>query len=275
VNEFIAKKINPPGITKKNRFAVFSTIGGIADIVRSDALKAFNAHFPYLADMNKLKEHAKALSIPHIEDDTEEAFRGRVTAASFYLMRKGERGYIHQQLLDRFNDRYQALENFLRIKIRVLDLDDAGKKWVKDFFDTVLDPNIALELAAWVKLSDKITPADAARLTMKTGFSEHLVSLDAVSTRLSNTFADKFARRLCLDGTWLLDGTELLNGLNSKTAVEKMGCVIKNAAPALSDNFTPREEKFSAAMKKYYFLDGGWNLDGKVYLSGGKIIPLE
>jgi hypothetical protein len=33
----IEKTINPPGIANKNRLALFSTIGGIADIVRADA----------------------------------------------------------------------------------------------------------------------------------------------------------------------------------------------------------------------------------------------
>jgi hypothetical protein len=53
----IEETINPPGIANKNRLALFSTIGGIADTVRADALKAFNARFPYLADGAKLEEH--------------------------------------------------------------------------------------------------------------------------------------------------------------------------------------------------------------------------
>jgi hypothetical protein len=42
---------------RKNRTAFFTTISDVADIVRTDALKAFNAHFPYLADSAKLEEH--------------------------------------------------------------------------------------------------------------------------------------------------------------------------------------------------------------------------
>jgi hypothetical protein len=53
----LRKTINPPGLANKNRLALFSTIGGIADTVRAGALKAFNAHFPYLADGAKLAEH--------------------------------------------------------------------------------------------------------------------------------------------------------------------------------------------------------------------------
>jgi hypothetical protein len=46
IKDLIEKAINPPGILKKNRGALFLTIKDIAEIVRRDALAAFNARFP-------------------------------------------------------------------------------------------------------------------------------------------------------------------------------------------------------------------------------------
>jgi hypothetical protein len=100
--DFIKQTVNPPGINKPNRLALFSAIGDTAEKVRADALKAFNAHFLYLADSAKLEEHGKALIIPHLADDTEQEFRDRVSTASFFLMRAGERAYIREQLQARF-----------------------------------------------------------------------------------------------------------------------------------------------------------------------------
>jgi hypothetical protein len=60
-------KINPPGLLKPNQGAIFATIGTVFEQVKRDAEKIFNAHFPYLADMPKLMEHGKSLSIHRFE----------------------------------------------------------------------------------------------------------------------------------------------------------------------------------------------------------------
>jgi hypothetical protein len=274
MKEFVRQNINPPGINKKNRGAVFSLIGETAGQIRADAMKAFNAHFPYLAGMEKLKEHAKALSVPYVEGDTEETFRSRLTAASFYLMRTGERGYILQQLNERFGEKnYSVIENFLRVKIKVLDLNCGGRSWIKGFFDAVFDPNIFFEIALWIKLHDKINPAEELLQTLKTECADLIVPRDSVSARLSYNFSDIFARSLYLDGSWILDGSELLNGLSCKTAAENVVYTIKT--DSTTDSFETTADTFSAAVRKHYHLDGAWYLDGSVDLSGGAIIPLE
>jgi hypothetical protein len=106
MKDWIEKNINPPGINKKNRGALFSLIGKVFGIVRNDALLAFNAHFPYLADEKKLAEHGKALEIPRFVNDSDEEYRNRVAAASFYHMKTGERGYIKGQLAAHFGSRF-------------------------------------------------------------------------------------------------------------------------------------------------------------------------
>jgi hypothetical protein len=78
LHDLIEKTINPPGMLKKNRRALFLTIRDIALLVKKDALTAFNAHFPYLADSKKLQEHGNALLIPHLLHDTETEYRERI-----------------------------------------------------------------------------------------------------------------------------------------------------------------------------------------------------
>jgi hypothetical protein len=93
LNDLIEKTINPPGMFKKNRRALFFTIRDITEFVRKDALMTFNAHFPYLADSKKLEEHGDALLIPRLLHDSETEYRERIAAASFFLMKVGERHY--------------------------------------------------------------------------------------------------------------------------------------------------------------------------------------
>jgi hypothetical protein len=126
--KWIEKTINPPGIANKNRLALFSTIGGIADTVRADALKAFNAHFPYLADGAKLEEHGAALLVPRLLDDTEKEYRDRVSTASFFLTRSGERAYILEQLNAHFGGRYTVIDEFLEVYVKVRDLADTDRR---------------------------------------------------------------------------------------------------------------------------------------------------
>ena len=144
--EWIEETIDPPGIEKKNRFAIFKTIGDIMGRVRDDAVKAYNAHFPYLADESKLEEHGKALNIPHLINDKPEEFRNRVTAASFFLMKAGERGFIMDLLKERFGDRFEVVEKFLQLQTKVLDITDEEKQWVFSLLDSLIDPNVSLDV---------------------------------------------------------------------------------------------------------------------------------
>ncbi|MDR2792683.1 MAG: hypothetical protein LBB61_03320 [Treponema sp.] len=50
----LIQKINPPGILKPNRGSLFSTTGKVFGRINDGALKAFNAHFPYLSDLEKV-----------------------------------------------------------------------------------------------------------------------------------------------------------------------------------------------------------------------------
>jgi hypothetical protein len=165
MKSWIEQNINPPGITRKNRLSLFQAIGGIADIVRADALKAFNAHFPYLADGAKLEEHGAALLIPHLLHDSEKEYRDRVSTASFFLMRSGERAYILEQLKEHFSGRYKVIEQFLDVHLKVSDLTDEERVWALELLDSLLNPNIYTELSEWFHYIDDVILSDSALYT--------------------------------------------------------------------------------------------------------------
>ena len=167
VHELIDKTINPPGIQKKNRRSIFKTIGDVGTKIKQDALIAFNAHFPYLADEKKLEEHGEALLIPHLLHDGSEEFRNRVAAASFFLSKAGERGYILSQLEAHFGGRYILSEDFLRVYVKVLDLSDSDRQWVQQFLDELLNPVITLTVAEWFKYVERISVDERQTTTVR------------------------------------------------------------------------------------------------------------
>ena len=147
MKDWIKENINPPGMEKKNRGSLFSLIGRIFGIVRNDAIKTFNAFFPFLADQDKLLEHAQVLSVPKLPYDTDDDFRNRVATASFYLMKAGGRAYIHQQLRSRFGTQYVLTEEFLQVFVRILTMKNENAQWLHGFLDRILDPNIAFRIS--------------------------------------------------------------------------------------------------------------------------------
>jgi len=152
MKDWIKENVNPPGMEKNNRGFLFSLIGRVFDIVRNDSVKTFNAFFPYLADKDKLLEHAQVLSVPKLPYDTDDDFRNRVATASFYLMKAGGRAYIHRQLQSRFGDQYVLTEEFLQVFVQIVDKQDENVEWLWDFLDRILDPNISF------RISEKRTP---------------------------------------------------------------------------------------------------------------------
>lgn len=167
IDDLISKTITPIGIQKKNRRSIFKTIGEVGEKIKEDALKAFNAHFPYLADEKKLEEHGTALLIPHLLQDGKEEFRNRVTTASFFLSKAGERGYILSQLEAHFQGRYILSEEFLKVYIKILDLSDDDRQWVQQFLDELLNPVITLTVAEWFKYVETITVTETEKTVVK------------------------------------------------------------------------------------------------------------
>jgi hypothetical protein len=77
---------------------------------------------------------------------------------------------------------------------------------------------------------------------------------DTLATGLRDlNFHDVLGRPLVLDGSWLLDGREILDGVSDSAAGESV----------------------TMGMRHHRFLDGTWLLDGSVELNSMVLIPLE
>ena len=208
--KWIKDVINPPGIHKPNRLAVFSLIGEVADKIKVDAIKAFNAHFPYLADEAKLDEHGKALLVPRLLEDTPKEYRDRVSTASFFLTRAGERAYIIGQLNAHFGERYIVSDEFLEVYVKVQDLAETDRHWLLQFLDELINPNVKLSVAEWFHFVDKVNEIDRVKLKSEMALRDTLqcgaaklngrIKLDGV------TIGGTEKVRPALSGHWKLNG---------------------------------------------------------------------
>jgi len=201
--EWIKKHLDPPGIERKNWRSLFKFIGRVFGIVKDDAIKAHNAFFPYLCDEDKLRQHGKSLMIPELPFDTEKNYRDRVATASFYLMRAGERAYIHEQLQARFGDTYLLKEEFLQVFVKIPDMSEEERAWVFSFLDGILDPNISLSVAEWFHFIDTLLMDD--EFTMR-GRMKHVDAFGEEIMCNGRFYCDQGKETLC-DDTWLCDGS--------------------------------------------------------------------
>ena len=251
--DWIKNTIDPPGIEKPNRGAIFKTIGNIMSRMRADAIKAYNAHFPYLADDKKLEEHGRALSIPHLINDKPDEFRNRVTAASFFLMKAGERGFILDLLKERFGDRFRVVENFLRLKIKIVGLTDEEITWVFALLDSLIDPNVSLDIAAWYHFKEKMIVRECEpKIKVKTKAVDFFVSPPAY-----------------YDGTYCYDGTI---HYGSGVMADYFG--IKTTEAPMTEKITMRE-KSKCGFRQHLFYDGAYCYDGTISYNSGVYIPLN
>ncbi|MDR0474568.1 MAG: hypothetical protein LBH43_12960 [Treponema sp.] len=155
MTEWIGKNLDPPGMERKNWRSIFAFIGSVFGVVKDDAIKAHNAFFPYLCDEDKLKEHGDALAIPHLMYDTPEEYRDRVSTASFFLMKAGERGFIMGLLEERFGDRFQVVEKFLQLQTKISELTYEEKTWTLSLLDFLIDPVVSLEISEWFRFTER------------------------------------------------------------------------------------------------------------------------
>ena len=210
IHELIEKTIAPPGIQKKNRRSIFKTIGDVGVKIKKDALTAFNAHFPYVADEKKLEEHGQALLIPHLLHDGAEEYRNRVATASFFLSKAGERGYILSQLEAHFGDRYVLSESFLNVYIKVLDISESDRQWVRQFLDELLNPIIRLTFGDWMKYIEHLPFTDTDEKCVKRIEAEHFASnqvfRNGMVLRDRHTILPTCYLRLFRDGAAKRDG---------------------------------------------------------------------
>ncbi len=165
----VIDSLSPPGIEKTRRGKLFAILQRMGDLIAQDAKQVLYNFFPFLSDEDSLSDHAQALGIPRYSADTLESFRRRVSAASFYLQQRGQRGFINTELAKYFNGRrYETLEEFLKLYVKALDMSNADRAWLWEFLGAELDPNIELSVIDWFSYIEQIvTSEDVAVAAVK------------------------------------------------------------------------------------------------------------
>jgi hypothetical protein len=277
MKDWIEKTINPPGMYRKNRGSLFSLTGKVFETVKNDALKAFNAHFPYLADPQKLKAHAKSLFIPHFDYDTEEEFRERVAAASFFLARAGERGYIVDQLQRHFGDRCTVSDAFLQVYVKIYDLGEPERIWARAFLDELLDPNINLNIAELFDLHETALVSETMQdITIMPDYTDQLgipLQYNGAIKYDGKTVNKKIWIKSRYDGTFKYDGSVQYSGYREIPNPYSIKPPFKYSGDHIDDSLTmsvviDREESVAAAedvlmgMRHHYKYNGAHKYDG-------------
>jgi hypothetical protein len=271
---WIEENLHPPGIKKKNRGALFSVVGKVFGVVRDDALLAFNAHFPYLADEKKLAEHGKALEVPRFVNDSDQEYRDRVAAASFYHMKTGERGYITGQLAAHFGDRFITKEEFLQIYLQVLDLTDAELAWAQNFLDAIVDPNVSLQFGKRKAFIDKKLMREAWHIGINNQNSDTVLIDSAFGIRLKLLFTDEIGTVVRYDGKYRYDGT-----ITYRQNPGFYDAVNVTSIPQNIDRVCQKDEaiiNLKLLFKDYFNRDirynGKYRYDGSINYHGGQSI---
>jgi hypothetical protein len=191
----VIDNLNPPGRDKTNRGRLFSLIERLGEILGQDATATLRNFFPFLSDAKALAAHGKALAVPRYSNDTDESYRQRVAAASFYLQRRGERVFFQTAIGQRFTGReYEIVEEFLHLTVKVLDMMNADRAWLWEFLGKELDPNIAITLVDWFR------------------FVEHIPMAEDLAVNLNDNVLDWLPGDLCHDGQIRHDhGMQLLH----------------------------------------------------------------
>jgi hypothetical protein len=208
---WVTQNIHPIGLEKKNRGSLYAVIARVFGRVRDDAHTAVKAHFPFLSNEAKLKEHGKALYIPNIPGDMPEEYRQRVSTASFFLSRAGERAYIREQMEAHFGGRFILKEAFLQVFVTIVDLTDEDRGWVLAFLDSILDPAISLTVAEWFHFVEYLILQEEQRYTLRKSDADIFPS----GLRYNGRFlCDQGALIIC-NGDWVCDGSVRCDGIIS------------------------------------------------------------
>lgn len=171
----VIDSLSPPGVEKTRRGKLFAILQRMGDLIAQDAKQVLYNFFPFLSDEDSLSDHAQALGIPRYSVDTLESFRRRVSAASFYLQQRGQRGFINTELAKYFNGRrYETLEEFLKLYVKALDMSSANRAWLWEFLGSELDPNIELSVIDWFSYIEEIIASDKSAMSVNSRDEDYL-----------------------------------------------------------------------------------------------------
>jgi hypothetical protein len=277
MKDWIEQNIDPPGMEKKNRGSLYSAIGKVFGLVREDAEKAFKAHFPYLADPLKLREHGKSLDIPEFPHDREDEFRERVSAAAFFLARAGERAFIHQQLERHFGNQYNLTEKFLEVSVKIPDAGEDDFVWLWNFFDEILDPNIRYTIEELFDFLETmlVTEEQSLKIDHKEYDSFAGIKYNGHVKYDGNTINQQFSSRGKYNGVFNYDGSLSYSGIGKLLSKRSYSPPFKYSSGIIDrlsmlsameghEGTIETDDFFNASMRYHHSFNGAYRYDGDI-----------
>jgi hypothetical protein len=243
IKVWVKNNIAPVGRQTKKRGSLFAVIERAFELVKNDAQKAFNAHFPYMADPDKVAEHGKALLIPRFPNDTDAEYQKRVAAASFYFSQAGERGYITGQLSAHFGDRFSTKEEFLKLYVKIVSLDDDDIDWAFGFLDAITDPNILFIFVDVELFKDILDTYDLLTLSADTVLSDTFPGCNELLLEYSEIHLDEHLApedkglAYTYNGALRYNGQARFNNDNRNNNYDKAGVLTLGDAVESQDTF--------------------------------------
>lgn len=212
--------LNPPGRRKKNLGAIYDAIDELVTGLSDTGLAAARDAFPLLARTAALSDHGTALGIPQFTYDTDETYRARVAAASFFLERQGSREIVAAGLEDIVADRYELREQFLRLWVGVEDMTDEDRARVREYLDATLDPNVALTIADLFEFIEKSEISESCIPAVVADSAEAILGGRRYDGRLryDNGQEELFAGGKLFDGSTRFNGCSVLQGTRGSVA---------------------------------------------------------
>jgi len=165
---WLEKHIHPPGIRKKNRRTIYTSIARAHEKLIADSSSVFRDHFPALCSADRLAEHGEARKIPRFNFDTDETYRERLANGSSILDETGEHGLFVSIMDQMFPDRWKFVdypeEGFTigysrigrtriggdsRLIVYIKDMTEEDLDNTNEFLDWFLGADIEIIIIAW------------------------------------------------------------------------------------------------------------------------------
>jgi hypothetical protein len=143
-------------------------------------------------------------------------------------------------LQEHFGDRYILSDEFLKVYVKIVDLEDEDRAWVYRFLDEMFNPNIELTVAEWFRIVETVVMKESQTLGV-----------------MRNDM-DIFSTGLCCDGRFYCDqGIDIVCN-DDRLCDGSWGC----------DYFEPAQGNISDTILTPSYLDGSFFCDGSVDCSG-------
>lgn len=242
----------------KNQFYIlFKVFGKVLDQTKEDIFKVREQSMIVSSNVKMLVEHGADRTMKKLQDETEEQYRTRLSMKNIIAEKAGSNEGIIYAL------KSLGFKNFYIEPLWKEDLE----RWA-EFYVFIDEKDMDL-FKNFNSIRNAVRDVKMASSLPNYGFIVHVKNSNLNDVSVINTFPINFFgnRSLYLDGSWLLDGNNLLSGYENYVEPIRVNTI---------NNFNVNvNEIFSYGIKiekDSWSLDGSYSLDGTKLLDSGAII---